>query len=356
MTSGIWYATREQVLDSLESMNTARMNRLVDAKLEAASRAVEGLLHRRFYPERRTVAFDWPNYQYANAWQIYLGDNELIALETLTSGSVVIPPSNVFLRRGDDKQEPPYTHIEVNLGTSSAFRVGSSYQQSLSVLGTFGYNDTDVSIPSGVLGGNITAAAVTLIINPSAGSYPVGVGSIMLIGTERLLLTGRRMSDTGINSSGALTDLQSANLLAVPDGTQFAQYETIIVDAERMRIDDIAGNNLIVTRAWDGSALAVHNTNADIYALRTFTAKRGALGTTAATHNVNDLVYVHAFAGLINELCIAETVVMLEQNASGYARTVGSGSNAREAAGKGLEDLRASAYSTYGRKLRSGAV
>lgn len=355
-TSGIWYATREQVLDSLEIMNTARSNRLVDRKLESASRSVEGQLHRRFYPERRTVAFDWPNYQLAQAWQLYLGDNELVSLEVLTSGGVVIPSSDVFLRRGDDKQEPPYTYLEVSLNSASAFSVGTTYQRSLSALGVYGWSDTDTSVSSGALGGAINSAVTTLVINPSAGNYPVGVGSILLIGTERLILTARRMSATAVLTAGALTDLQSANLLAVADGTQFAQYETILVDAERMRIDDIAGNNLIVTRAWDGTTLATHTTATAVFALRTFTAKRGALGSTAAAHSLSDPVYVHEFPGLVNELCLAEAVVALEQNAGGYARQVGSGNNAREAAGKGLEDIRATAYAAYGRKLRSGAV
>lgn len=356
MTSGIMYATREQVMDSLEIMETARSARLVDAKLAASTPAVEGLLHRRFYPERRTIKLDWPSYQYADAWEYWLGDNELVSLESVTSGGISIPVNNVILRRGDDKQEPPYNRIQISLATASALSVGTTYQQSLVLTGVFGYNDTDTSLVAGALGGNINDSVTSLVINPVAGVYTVGVGSIVLMGTERFILAGRRMSDTGINTAGSLTDSQNAETLPVTDVSQFAQYETILVDSERMRIEDIAGNNLIVNRAWDGSTLTAHNTNADVYALRTFTARRGALGTTAAAHVTTDPLYIHNFHTLVNELAIAETVVLLEQNASAYARTVGSGGNARESAGKGLEDIRERAIAAVGRKMRAGGA
>ena len=128
------------------------------------------------------------------------------------------------------------------------------------------------------------------------------------------------------------------------------------MDGERMLIDDIAGTSLIVRRAWDGTALAAHTTGATIFALRQFTVTRGALGSTAASHSSSDPIYVHAFPGLINELCVAETVCALEQNAGAYARTVGTGASARDSVGAGLEDVRARAYAAYGRKARLGAV
>lgn len=354
--NGVWYATEEQVRSSLEIIGSRRSKVLIRQKLEHASRAVEGLLHRRFYPEIRTVAMDWPNYQYGPPWTLYLGDNELISLTTLTSGGTVIPGADVILRRDDDRQEPPYNRIEIKLSSASAFAGGITFQQSAVMLGAFGYNATDTSLAACALGANINSSVTTIVLNPVAGQYPIGVGSILLIGTERLILADRLMSDTAINSGGALTALQSGNTLPVPDGTLFSIDEIILIDAERMRISDIAGNNLIVDRAWDGTTLAAHNTNSDIFALHTFVAKRGQLGTTAAAHVTTDPIYVHDFPGSVNELALAETVCALEQNSSAYARVVGSGPNARESAGKGLEDVRNTAVQTYGRKARLAAI
>src|SRR5947207_15646815 len=106
---------------------------------------------------------------------------------------------------------------------------------------------------------------------------PVRVGSIVLIGNARMLLTTGLMSDTAQNLQNALTATNNAKTVTVTDGTAFAIEETILIDSERMRIDDIAGNNLTVTRAVDCTALAVHNAStADIFALRTFTVRTAA--------------------------------------------------------------------------------
>src|ERR1700755_139791 len=263
---GIWYATVEDVQESLEITNLARSNRLVASKLESSSRSVEGQLHRRFYPERRTFKIDWPNYQYMDAWQLDLGDNELISLESFTSGGVSIPVNDIILRRWDNKEEPPYQYLEINLSSSSAFMGGATYQQSLVLTGLAGWSNTDTSVIHGTLSGGINSSVTSVVLTPVAGQFPVGIGSIILIGTERMILTARSMADTGINTAGSLTDSQNAETLPVADGSVFAVGEGILVNAGRMRIDDIAGNNLIVSRAWDGSALANHLTNQDVFA------------------------------------------------------------------------------------------
>lgn len=351
-----WYATREQVSNSLEIMNVARANTLIDMKIAAASESVDGLLHRRFYPELKTLYFDWPSSQYSPTWMLELGDNELISLTTLTAGGTVISASDYWLRRDDDKDEPPYSRIEIDRSSTAAFASGATSQRAISVLGTTGFGNTDTGVASASLSAGINASVTTLVLNPSSGVYDVGVGSLILIGTERLQLIERRMSYTGQLVQSAMTALMSDTIVDVTDGTLFAVGETVLIDAERMRIDDIAGNNLIVTRAWDGTVLAAHAGTTAVFALRTFSAKRGVQGTTAASHSTADPAYAHTYPGLINELCIAETVVMLEQNASAYARVVGTGASAREAAGKGLEDIRARAVAVYGRKCRSGAI
>lgn len=353
----IWYATREQVRNSLEIAHTSSANSLIDAKLDAASHSIEGFLHRRFYPERRTILKDWPNYQYAPTWQLWLDDNEIISLEECLSGGVDIT-SDVILRRGDDLAEPPYSYVEVDLGSSSAFSSSpSSFQHSISITGLFGWNDTDTSVVSALLGSSINDSATVVVLNPASGYYPVGVGSIIKIDTERMITRNRRMSAvSGQTLTANLSALQSDEIVSVTDGTAFAIDEIILIDAERMRIDIIAGNNLIVTRAWDGSTLAAHTSGATIYAERTFLVRRGALGTTAADHTGGTAAYAHEFPGLVNELAIAETVVALEQNSSAYARTIGSGSSQREFIGQGLEDVRNRAYIAYARKSRKEAI
>ncbi len=353
---GIWYATRERVMDSLEIMTTSRSARIVDPKIESASLSIEGFLHRRFYPERKTFYRDWPNRSDAAPWRLDLGPEYLISVETLVSGGTTISASDYVLRRWDDIPEPPYQYIDLQLSSSASFSTGDTFQRSIAITGLTGDKDTDTSLRSGTLGATINSSVTSLVVNPSSGLFNVGVGSIILIGTERLIVTARSMSDTTINTAGTLTDRQAARTLAVTDGTNFAVGEVILVDSERMRIDDIAGNNLFVTRAFDGSQLGAHSSGVDVFGLRTCTVKRGQLGSTAASHTLADAVYTHTFPELITELCVAEAVVAIEQNASGYARIVGEGATRREAIGRGLEDIRRKAWDAYGRKQRSQAV
>lgn len=139
------------------------------------------------------------------------------------------------------------------------------------------------------------------------------------------------------------------------DGTAFRSGETILLDAERIRVVDIAGNNLTLRRAVDGTTLAAHTT-ATVYALRALTVTRGALGTTAASALTGATVYEWQPPALAGELNLAYAVNILLQRQSGYARTVGEGENQREAAGRGIREIEKEAKSALGRQARTGAV
>lgn len=347
----VWYATREAVKDSLEINRTAFANHLIDSKLSAATNSIHAQLHRKFYPEIRTQTFDWPNHQYAPTWTLYLEQHELISLDTLQSGSTEIS-SSAYLLRPDDG--PPYTRIELDLNSSAAFGGGNTWQRDISVAGLFGYRDERQI--AGILETSINASVTVVDLEPSNSVLNAGVGSIFVMDSERMIATNRRMIDTTVNTGSAMTASMNDNTVSVADGTLFAYDENLLIDSERMRIVDIAGNSLIVKRAWDGTALAAHDTASDIYANRRFIVERGVLGTTASSHDALDSVEVQQFPGLVTELAIAEAVVSLEQTSSAYARTLGSGDNAREAAGLGLADVRAEAVRAFGRKSRKKAV
>lgn len=362
-------ATREQIMQSLEVLESAYGGHLIDSKLQAATRSAEGFLHRRFYPERRTILRDWPNRSSSPSWELDLGDQELISVEAVVSGGTNIT-SDVVLRRGDDLAEPPYSSLHINLSTNSAFSAGTSWQRSLSIQGLFGYSDTSTALAGGALSGAINSSVTTLVINPLSGYYTVGIGSLLLIGTERLLIMDRRMSSTALTTTSAMTDINSARTFTSAGAASLAIGETILIDSERMRIDDIAGSTVIVSRAWDGTVLGSHTSGSTIYALRTFVAARGVLGSTAASHSDAASVYVHDFPPLFNELVVAETVVLLEQSSGAYSRTSSSGTRGVSAAGwvtrntgvgkgapgLGLDDIRERAWMELGRKSRSAAI
>jgi len=304
---GVWYTTREAVKAALDSKETARNNTQIDAAIESASRMIDGqkpgdgFLHRRFYPELRTMTFDWPDREPGTpAWKLYLNQHELISASTITSGGVTIAAGDYFLR---PDYGPPYTRIEIDLASSAAFGGGDTYQRNISITGVFGHSAEEA-----------TAGALAEALDTS---------------------------ETGIDAT---------------DSALIGVGQIIKVESERMLGVDVAGSVLTVKRAWDGSVLAAHAAAADIYASRRLTVIRGALGTTAATHADTTAIVKHVVPGLVSELCLAHALTTMGQRLSGYARTVGTGDNQRESSGRGLKQIRDDAYTAYGRKARSAAV
>ncbi len=142
---------------------------------------------------------------------------------------------------------------------------------------------------------------------------------------------------------------------AVSSGAAHNAGETILMGSEKMLVVEIASNNLTVIRAWDGSVLATHS-GSTIFAPRTLTVQRGALGTTAASHLASAAITVQTFPSLVKQLAIGEAVSYVLQEQSGFARTVGSGDDEREARVRGITQIRQDAYMTYGRKARMRSV
>ena len=351
MTS-YWYCTREDVQRALDSKNTARNADQIDRAVGAATLSIEGLTHCRFYPQTGTRYFDWPNYQYARPWRLWLDSNQVASVTSLVSGGVTISSNDYFLRRSDDFDEAPYNYIEIDLDSSSAFSSGSTHQRSIAVTGVFINCAADES-PAGATAEALDDSETGLDITDSA---LIGIGQIIKVDSERMVVTGKSMLDSGQNTAGALTASVSDVTVPVGSGAAFSVGEVILIDSERMLIVDIAGNNLTVKRQWDGSVLATHANPSDVYALRTLTVVRGALGTTAATHLTAAPIVKHVVPTLVRNLAIAEALSTLLQEGSGYARQAGSGENARDVSGVGIQALRDAVYTAFGRKARIGAI
>lgn len=355
MTQAPVYATREDVMRALDSKETARNNRQIDRALEGASRSVEGLCHRRFYPETATRYFDYPGPQHARPWRLWLDANDLISITTLISGGTTIASTDYFLE--PNQYGPPYTRVEIDLDSSAAFSSGNTHQRAITITGLWGYRNDETQV--GTLAEALDATE-TIVDVDSATSAEVGVGSLLRVDSERMLVTGRTMLDTGQNLGGAgLTAQANSVTVAVSDGTAYAIDEILLIDSERMLIVDIAGNQLTVKRAWDGSVLAAHSAGADIYAPRSLTVTRGALGTTAATHTTATSIHRWDPPGPVRDLTIAEALTTLTNEHAGYARTRRSGdggTSQRAVDSQALPQLRERVYASHGRKARIRGV
>jgi hypothetical protein len=339
------YATREDVKAALDFKETARNNGQIDQAIESASRDVEALLRRRFYPQTATRYFDWPDYQRSASWRLWLQDNEVISLSALSAGGTTIAPADYFLEPVN--QGPPFNRIEINLGGTSSFSSNAStYQRSIVATGVFGYQTNDVT--AGALSGAINSSVTTLNCTNSA---LVGVGSLIKLDSERMLVTDKAFVTTSQTLQGNLTALRSNETVPVSTGSAYAIGETILIDTESMLVTAVSGNNLTVTREWDGSTLAAHSTGATVYAPRTLTVSRGSVGTTAASHLDAAAIAVHQPPSLVRELTIAEALNYLLQRQSGYARIAGQDTQSR-----GLDALRCQAKARYGRQQRTRAI
>lgn len=325
------YVTREDVQRALDVATTARTAVRIDACVAAASRDVDGLTRRRFYPWTGTRYFDWPNRRSGTSWRLWLDANELAELDTLTSGGEVL--TDWYLE--PNGQGPPYNQIQINRGGSGSFISGDSEQRAVAATGTY------IGCPlreyiAGTLAAGINASVTSLTVSDAS---LVGIGSILRVGDERLQVTGKQAATTGTTLSGNIAAGAGVVTVPVASGAAVHAGEVVLVDAERMLVTDVAGNNLVVKRAWDGTVLAAHTTGATVYAYRACTVTRGDLGTTAAAHNSADAIAAHLAPPLVRELTTAYALVALEQGSASYGRIVGSGESQREAAGRGVRAI-----------------
>lgn len=129
---GIWYATRESVKDALDVKETARNNSQIDRCIEAASRSVEGQLHRKFYPYTSTRYFPWP-VRDSGAFSLYFDEHELVSVSTFLSGGTTITSDDYFLEPVNSG--PPYKWVEIDLSSSAFFDSGDTYQRSIAITG-----------------------------------------------------------------------------------------------------------------------------------------------------------------------------------------------------------------------------
>jgi hypothetical protein len=310
---GIWYTTREKVKESLDFKETARNNRQVDEAIESATQTCRGQLLRTYEPHIATHSFDWPNWSYSRAYRLWLDDKELITDQPVVqSGGVTIPVASLVMYPTDG---PPYNRIELSLASSAAWGGGTTHQSSIVITGLYGYQDEQDD--GGLLAAAIVSTSATTL-DMSTGQLQVG--HLIKIDTERMNIVERTSLDTGQNALNVLPASVASDMVSVADASSFTTNETITIGSERMLVVDVVGNTLVVKRAWDGSTLAAHLENDDVYALRRYTVERGACGTTAATHLIGATVTFWRVPGALQTLCRAEALNILLQDSGGWGR------------------------------------
>lgn len=375
--SRVAYCNRTDVKRALDIEGiTASSNARIDRALATVADTVEGQLHRVFYPRDTTYRFDWPNYAYAYPWRLWLDQWDLVVMTELQSpAGSDIPLWQIFPRPVNRKPGWPFTYVELDRSTVAAWGAGPTPQLSIWISGTWGFTaDMD---PAGTLTAAVTTTTATsisvsdsslmgvgdlLILNAGTAAapfpaFPATAGGLGALTGERVLVTEQSATATGLTQSGsgctAISD--SDNALSTTGSGTINPGEVLLLDQERMLVQEVVDGVAIVKRAWDGTDLQAHSA-ATVNAYRLLTILRGQLGTAAATYSLGASVSRHRVPPLVRDLSIAETLNQILQETSGYARTVGAADMAVPAPGAGLSDKWDEARTTYGRKARKRAI
>ena len=370
------YCTRLDVKRALDFEGiTASSNSRLDRALATVADTIEGQLHRVFYPLDASRYFDWPNYDYADPWKLWFNQWDLVVATAIQSpAGTAVPLYQIFLEPVNRKPGFPFEWMELDRSTNAAWGQGATPQHSILVQGTWGFGaDMDAA---GTLAAGINSSVTSLTVSDSslcgvgdvlildAGTnsapfpaYPVTAGALASLTGERVLVTESAAADTGLaqSGSGCTTASSADNALATAGSGTLNAGEVIVLDQERMLVEEIIGGVATVKRAWDGTVLAAHS-GAEVYAYRTLTVARGQLGTAAASHSQGGTVSRHRPPSLIRDLAIAESLNQVLQETSGYARMSGQGDMAMPVSGAGLADKWDEARATFGRRARKRAI
>ena len=190
----------------------------------------------------------------------------------------------------------------------------------------------------------------------AATSASIGVGDYIRADTERMKVVDRGWLAADDTLTAALAAQKNDQTIPVSDGTTYRAGESILIGSETMRIAAVAGNDLTVTRGWDGSTLAAHEIGAQVYAARTLTVERGALGTTAATHLTAADLYRHDVPHDVRRLATLEALVGLGLFRSGGSTEAGSGASAIDTSGAGIARTWENVRNGYQRRARFRSV
>lgn len=354
---GIWYCTRESVKTALDEAETARTNDQIDAAVAQGARDVEGLCKRPdgFAPLSATFVFDFPSrVNRSPSWRVWFDEHRAISLDTVhvDNGATLLSPADYFLEPANSG--PPYDRLEIDLGSAGALSSGSTSQHAVHCAGLWGFTAERKAI--GTLASTLGATAgATAAMTWTTARF--GVGDVLWIDDERMSIAERTFTDSTQDLAADLDDSEAATAVSVASGTAFALEEIILIGAERMRVVDIAGNTLVVKRAWDGSQLAAHSTGADVYALTGVQLDRAVLGTTLASHATDAVVYRWVPPAPVATLNRAYALSVLLQERTGWARTIqASQDTVLEVSGRGIAKYEEDVLRLYGRRMRHRAI
>jgi hypothetical protein len=322
-----WYSTRKLVKAAV-GISGADLDSLIESYIEVASEDIEKFLGRRFIPETAVKSFRWPP-RIGGGTILRLEDLDLLAVTQLQTKAQDATPTTIdaadyFLEPVNSG--PPYSRVEIDLSSNAAFESGDTPQRSIAITGRWGYGE-DTKTAGAVESGLAADAAATTF--ECSDSSLIEVGDTLLIEDEQLFVTGKAptlLADSNATLLFAITADLTDNVLtlsAIPAPYMFAG-EVIQIDSELMLIEVAAAIAVTVKRAYDGTLLATHATDADsVKPFRLLTVVRGVNGTTAAVHADDTAISKYAPPADVMEYCRAQAIALHQQGRSGWTGVIG---------------------------------
>lgn len=302
-----WYTTRE-AMKAAVGIKGADLDALVDSYIASASGDVETEIGRKFIPYLATRSYPFAVFDKSKGRYVLRLDEDLLSVSLLTKdgdaateiseGDYILEPAN----------RPPFRRIEFPSGSPSGLRV----------TGEWGW--TAATSPAGVLAAALNDEDTVLdVIDASK----VGVGDTLRVDDERLFVSDRMLLDTTATLAEGLAGEMNAVTINVDDGSKINAREMLLLDGERIFVEAVADNSLILKRAYDGSALAAHDSGASLYAYRRLVVVRAINGSEAAAHLEEAEIVKYVPPADVADLCRAEAIGHNEQGRSGWTGQIG---------------------------------
>ena len=350
-----WYTTRGAVKRAAQ-IGGDSLDATIDEHIDAASREIDTITGRRFIPLTAARSYDFPQRD-GSAWKLYL-DEDLLSVSSLTKEGTdltAIASTDYFLAPA--VLGPPYSRIEIDLGSSAFYSVKDTHQRQIVVTGSWGYSNA--TAPASSLAAALTDTTGTAV-RLKDGSK-ADVGDTLLVESEQMFVSGRGDEDLAVNThgtTGAMTASMTDKTVTI-DGAPtnaVAVGETLRIGSERMYVEAInSTTSFEVTRAYDGSTLAAHSTGDDVFIFRAYTVTRGENGTTAATHVISTAASKYQPPADIRGLCLALAVGYYNAARGGWTGIVGGPEGQTETRMSALNRLRKDTRAHY-RRYAVGAV
>lgn len=339
----ICYTSMTDVKHAADIPSGVDMDGDIQRAMEEGTASVEEQLRRYFYPILTTRYFQWPPSDTQSSQLLRLGKHGLITKTGMVlvngDGSTI---NNTRLHLAPARYGPPFTKIQFDGAFASN---GTFPDKSIQITGLFGYRDEETLVTASTT--QLTGTTVEV-----GNASRIGVGSLIRIGTERLVVTAKGgWINSGNLAAITLADKNSADTFTVTNGSFFHVGEEILIGSEVMQVQRIAVNTLTVKRAVDGSALQTHTATATVFVDRRLTVERAVLGTTAADTASGADVYLFRFPALVAQLCRAEVLTILGFDQAAYAVSSGSDDAKVRHSTKPIENLRKRCFEAHGRLL-----